>query len=178
MALPLPPAVVLLAGLCAPRTAVTAAGEELGPTLARAVLEHAAALGDGDVRYVPVRIGWMRTRSMELFRYLNRDLFPDASESEAPQQPARSPIDTLAATNDRLAERGIEFLVMIYPTRLNVYPEALCDVEVGDDFAGYAPGSSACSHSRETEAWTCSTCCPCWLASGATPRGRPTIRSS
>ena len=121
-------------------TAQAPTRDDLGPVLAEAIREHAPVLEDPDVRYVPARIGWMRTRSMELFRYLNRDLFDDATPEQAPEHPAQLAIDALVATRDLLAEHDVEFLVVVYPTRLNVYPESLVELELGADFPGHAPG--------------------------------------
>jgi len=116
------------------------AADSLGPAIAAAVREYEVRLGNLEPQNVQVRKGWLAARSMALFQYLNADLFPDAEPLAKPGGPGDTAFEALVATRDELAAADVELLVVIFPTRLNLYPECFVDVAVGEDFAGYAPG--------------------------------------
>ena len=135
-------AVLLALGLAA---SPPARSQESPDELAKAVAAAVAPRLDDSIRrrpnYVEVRSGWLVKTTLLVFRFLNPELFEatDADDEDSEQTLARV-VATVADAHRQLAARGVELLVVPLPTRLNVYPEALIDVELGDEFRGCAPG--------------------------------------
>ena len=89
-------------------------------------------------RYSEVRDGWVTKSSVEIFEFLNPELF---TGGQAPQEDQlASAVHAILDTQRQLDEHGIELLVVPIPDRINVHPDALAEVELGPSFTGFAPG--------------------------------------
>lgn len=93
--------------------------------------------------YAPTRDGWLRSGLLDAYLRWNTPgegrALPFAADVEREGHPAR----TIARYGAALAEHGIDLIVVPVPSRLQVHPELLCDLEPGDDFRGLDPGHFA-----------------------------------
>ena len=118
--------------------------------LARALVQVIEPQFEGGLprrpHYLAVRDGWILKTSLRTFRFLNAGLFAPTEMQfgkqleKQPQASLNRIVATIADTQRQLAESGVELLVVPIPMRLNLYPEALLEVELDESFEGVGPG--------------------------------------
>ncbi len=99
-------------------------------------------LAEKSDRFITVRDGWVTDVALENWLTWNA-----AKEGEAtiPALDFKDPAHPFAAIVDlsrQLRSHGIDFLLVTFPTRPQLYPEFMLDLPSMDGFAGICPGTS------------------------------------
>ena len=135
----------VLVGLAlGPAAGRPAAAAQQSDLVMKAMVEAAEPIFEGlhrkSPRYFQVRDGWLAKGSLQAFRFFNPEPFGDPPADTADR--LATVTDAIVDTRRQLDELGIELLVVPLPTRINLYPEALCDIDLPPNFAGFAPGTA------------------------------------
>ena len=138
----LPAALQEVPKLPAARAAMESPAPSLAEALAAAIEPHFEHGLPRRPHYLEVRDGWLLKTSLRTFRFLNAGLFASLEQpvGEQPEAPLKRIVATIADTRRQLAESGVELLVVPIPMRLNIYPEALVEVQLDEAFRGCGPG--------------------------------------
>jgi len=114
--------------------------EALGLSESLAAALDAIAKAPTDSQYTLVKDGWLYFRPLKFARFIEGPPPGETPEAGSYYVPGGYQLATIRDLQRQLADHDIELLVVPIPTRLDVYPELIVDRELGDDFAGYAPG--------------------------------------
>ena len=94
----------------------------------------------GAPQYTPVSDGWIYIRPLRFERYVNGPASGEELDPEQHYVPGQHQVATIVDFSRQLEERGIELIVVPIPTRLQAYPELVVNVELDEDFEGFALG--------------------------------------